>query len=66
MRLIFHAEARCLSRGKVLGRVFQLWQELRVLLAQHGYPISTDLAILTLFGSEFSVMDRAAVYVRRN
>jgi len=39
---IFHAEARWVSRGKVLERVFQLWQELRVFLAQQGYPISTN------------------------
>ena len=40
--VIFHAEAHRLSRGKVLERVFQLWQELRVYLAQQGYPISTS------------------------
>ena len=40
--IIFHAEARWLSMGKVLERVFQLWQELRVFLAQLGYPIPTN------------------------
>jgi len=32
--VIFDAEERWLSRGNVLERVFQLWQELRVFLAQ--------------------------------
>ena len=40
--VIFHAEARWLSKGKVLERVFQLWQELRLFLAQEEYPISTN------------------------
>jgi len=40
--VIFHAEARWLSRGKVLERVFDLWQVLRVFLSQQGYPMSTD------------------------
>jgi len=36
--VIFHTEARWLSRGK--ERVFQLWQELRVFLARKNtqYP----------------------------
>jgi len=38
---MFHAEARWLSKGKVLERVFQLWKELRVFLTQQGYPVCT-------------------------
>jgi len=38
--VVFRAEARWLSRGKLLERVFQLWQKLRVFLAQQGYAIS--------------------------
>jgi len=41
-KVIFHAAARWLSRGKVLERVFQLWQKLRVFFAQQGYTISTN------------------------
>jgi len=40
--VIFHTEARWLSREKVLQRVLQLWQELRVFLARQEYPISTN------------------------
>ena len=40
--VILHAEACWLSRGKVSEHVFQLWQELRVFLAQQEYPISTN------------------------
>jgi len=41
-KVIFHAAARRLSRGKVLERVFQLWQKLQVFFAQQGYTISTN------------------------
>jgi len=41
-KIIFHAEARWLSRGNVLECVFQLWQELRDFLTQQGYSISTN------------------------
>jgi len=42
MRLYFMLRHACLSRGKMLERVFQLWQELRVFLAPQGYPMSTN------------------------
>jgi len=35
--VIFQVEARWLSRGKVLEPVFQLWQKLRVFLAQDSH-----------------------------
>ena len=40
--VICHAEARCLSREKVLEPVFQLRQKLRVFLAQKGHPLSIN------------------------
>jgi len=63
--VIFHAEARWLSRGKMLERVLQLWQDLRVFLAQQGYPISTNFSrqFLALLESEFSLMDHAAIFI---
>jgi len=65
--VIFHAEARCSSR-EVLQRVFQLWQELQVWLAQRiptHYPLILR-QFLAIFESEFSVMDRAAICIWGN
>jgi len=42
MRLYFMLRYAAGYQEEVLERVFQLWQELRVLLAQHGYPISSN------------------------
>jgi len=51
------------KKRKMLERVFQLWQELQVFLAQQGYPISTYLRQFWLYLNLNSVMDRAAVYI---
>jgi len=40
--VIYHAEARCLSREKVLERVFQLRQKLRAFIAQKGHALSIN------------------------
>ena len=64
--VIFHAEAHWLSREKVLERVFQPWQELRVYLAQQGYPIPINFQILALFESQFSVMNHTVIYIWGN
>jgi len=40
--IIYHAEARCLSREKVIERVFQLRQKLRAFLARKGHPLSIN------------------------
>jgi len=40
--VIYHAEARCLSREKVLERVFNLRQKLRTFLAQRGHPLAIN------------------------
>jgi len=41
MRLLHHGEVRWLSGGKVVKRMLQLRQELRVFLAQQRDPMST-------------------------
>ena len=41
-KIIYHAEAWCLSRVKVLERVFQLRQKLRIFLDQKGHPLSIN------------------------
>ena len=55
---IYHAEAWCLSRVKVLERVFQLRQKLRAFLAQKGHPLSINFQgnFWALFESEFFAM----------
>ena len=66
--VIFHAEARWLSRGKVLERVFQTVTRVAVFLCStriHNIHKFSKL-FLALFQSEFSVMDRAAIYMWGN
>ena len=42
VRLLYHAEVRWLSRGKILKRVFQLRQKLCVFLDQHKHPMAIN------------------------
>ena len=42
LRLLYYAEVRCLSRGKVLNRVFQLRNELSAFLTLERHPMSAN------------------------